>query len=194
MHADPPGCTRQHLCDLIEIGFDARPDTGGGKRVVPAGCWIEIDGKIDRRLGGLAELLRQTHGALGVLAALFGGFLVLQIEVHALRTAMLKHHEDRQARALDCGQLGLGQGLQWMVVAGLANAAAIGAIIVASDGLDAGALQLRQIRRDIEVGVDDLGAVGSRIERQQPTHRAAAACACDPPEPVKSLTTTLTNC
>ena len=77
---------------------------------------------------------------------------------------MLKHHEHRQARALDRGQLGLGQGLQRMVVAGLAEAAAIGAIVVAADGRDPGALQLRQMRRDIEVGVDDLGAIGGGAE------------------------------
>ena len=51
-----------------------------------------------------------------------------------------------------------------MVVAGLANAAAVGAIVIAADGLDASALQLREIRRDIEVGVDDLGAIGRRAE------------------------------
>ena len=41
---------------------------------------------------------------------------------------------------------------------------AVGAIIVAADGFHTRALQLRQIRRDIEVEVDDLRAVGSQSE------------------------------
>ena len=156
--ADLPVRVREDLVDLVEVRVDARPDPVRRQRTAAVMGGIEIDGEVDRCVGGLAELVRQCQRAFGVFAALLGGLFVLQIEVHALRTAMLEHHVDRQAGVLNRAQLRLGQRLAWMVVAGFADAGAVAAIIVTSDRFDPGGFKMRKVRRDIEISVNDLGA------------------------------------
>ena len=159
--SDLPARVREDLVDLIEVRVDARPDPVGRQRTAAVMGGIEIDGEVDRCVRGLAELVRQGQRALGVLAALLGCVFVLQIEVHALRTAMLEHHVDRHAGVLDRAQLRLGQGLARMVIAGFADAAAVAAIVVAPDRSDAGGFELRQVGRHVEIGVDDLRAAAA---------------------------------